>query len=256
MEDRMKFSTVSGTLAALALAWSSAIHATPSDWGELHQRLDQALAERDPAALAGLGRGIAGSGLEPEPWRHYWTAYAAYRRGLFADDDRMREQAFGQCAEAAAAAMDAGESSGESQALRGACFSQLAGMGPTAGMRYGSRAASAIDTALADAPDNPRALLVAGTQDLYTPVQWGGDKERAVRRLQRALSRFEQNAAVGRDRPWSPTWGRVDVFGQLAIALHRLGRADEARAVLARARRSGLRSEWLAGIARRLQASD
>lgn len=252
----MKYRIASGTLAALALAWGSAIHAKPGEWNDLHQRLDLALAESDSAALAGLGRWIAGSGLEPAAWRHYWTAYAAYRRGLFTDEPDARVDAFEQCADAAAAAIEAGAASGESLALRGACFSQLAGAGAMAGMRYGSRASSAIDTALADAPDNPRALLIAGTQDLYTPMQWGGDMERAVRRLERALARFEAERESGRAKPWMPTWGRIDAFGQLAIALQRLGRTDRARDVLARADAAGLRSDWLDGIAGRLEADE
>lgn len=239
-----------------AIGWSQSGADVPDQWPELVEAVESAASIADGDRLGRLASGLSETDLEPARWRDYWIAYAAYRHGLFSDDERLAEAAYEHCAEAAEAAIEHGERSGESEALRGACYSQLAGGGPMAGMRYGSRSSVAIDTALTDAPDNPRALMIGGSRDLYTPVQWGGDIERAVRRLERALDRFEAERKADRSNPWQPRWGRMDAFGHLAIAYGRLDRDDQARRVLDRAEEAGIESPWLDSIGRGLADGD
>lgn len=233
--------------------WSQTGAEDSSDWAEFVGALE---STADAERLGHLASDIGDAALEPIHWREYWTAYAAYRHGLFNDDESVAESAYKQCVESAERAIEHGERSGESEALRGACFSQLAGGGPMAGMRYGSRSGVAINTALTDAPDNPRVLMIAGTRDLYTPTQWGGDIERAVRRLERALERFTEEQSSDRTEPWQPRWGRVEAFGHLAIALDRLEREEQARRTLDRAGAAGIESPWLDGIRKSLEAKD
>lgn len=250
----MSHSIRRGLIVIFLLIGNAGLHAQQPEWSDVQQDIESAVTTTDAEALMQLETELSNADLDPAAWKSYWIAYAAYRRGLFSDSSDERKSAWKDCAEAAGRALESGAASGESLALRGTCFNMLAGTGPQAGMRFGSRASADITTALADAPDNPRALLAAGTQDLYTPVQWGGDKERAVRRLQRALDAFEAGLAEGRVQPWLPTWGYVDAHGQLAIALHRLDRGVEARAVLARASEAGLRSDWLDRIGTRIES--
>jgi tetratricopeptide (TPR) repeat protein len=226
-----------------------------ADWSGIVEGMESAAAGGDSETLARLASDLAELELDPIQWRHYWSAFAAYRQGLFSDDDSIAESAYKHCAEATETAIELGERSGESEALRGACYGQLAGTGPMAGMRYGSRSGVAVDTALTDDPDNPRALMIAGARDLYTPTQWGGDIERAIRRLERAIERYESTHQAARATPWQPRWGRMDAFGHLAIAYRRLERVDEAREVLARAETSGIESGWLDSIGKGLDES-
>jgi tetratricopeptide (TPR) repeat protein len=232
-------------------AWSQSEATALDSWPVLVEAVESAVSAGDGDRLAQLSSQLTGIELAPRPWRKYWVAYAAYRQGLFSDDEALAEAAYQRCIDATEAAISLGEQSGESEALRGACFSQLAAGGPQAGMRYGNRSAVAIDTALTDAPGNPRALMVGAARDLYTPIQWGGDIERAVRRLERALEGFASEDDSGGTDPWQPRWGRVDALGHLAIAYGRLGRSDQALGLLDQAGADGIRSAWLDDIRRR-----
>lgn len=183
-------------------------------------------------------------------WRAYWRGYVAWRRAHLADDRTAMKEHLKDCASVLEAAIDRGETSGESHALLGGCYGRLAGTGAMAGMRYGGKSQRALDEALLDAPDNPRVLLQAGISDMHTPVQFGGDPERAVRRLREARRRLAEGEPAG--RPWQPRWGRIDAAGHLALALLNLERPDAAREVLREAERRGLASQWLDRIGRRI----
>lgn len=58
---------------------------------------------------------------------------------------------------------------------------------PMKGMTLGSKSARHAKRALDYGPDNPVALFFFGSRLLYTPKMWGGDPERAVELLQRAV---------------------------------------------------------------------
>ena len=123
-----------------------------------------------------------------------------------------------------------------------------------AGRRYGSKAQSMLDEALMIAPDNPRVLLAAGINDLYTPAQYGGDIDRAARRLQEARRALTQRGNPD-DAAWHPAWGMMDIHAHLAIALLQLDRPEDALEVLHDAEEAGLESPWLNSIRNRLEAA-
>ncbi|CAH1001874.1 hypothetical protein LEM8419_02782 [Neolewinella maritima] len=61
---------------------------------------------------------------------------------------------------------------------------------PMTGMIHGSRASRYVSKGVALGPDNPAALYHAAGNLYYTPEQWGGDPEQALRYLQRAISLY------------------------------------------------------------------
>jgi len=234
--------------------WGESQEQTSASWSDLVPAMEAAAAVADTGRLEELLARLKKSEPGSSPWREYWIAFSEYRLGLFSKEKSEANAAYKRCTKTAAEAIERGELSGESEALRGACFSQLAGGGPMAGMRYGSCSAVAIETALGDAPDSPRALLIAGARDLYTPTQFGGDIDRAVQRLERAIERFAQERTTGRQAAWQPQWGVVDAYGHLATAYRQLERREEARRVLDQASATGISSPWLDSIRKDLDA--
>jgi len=237
-------------IIALSLPLQTA-PATPFEWHEFRQRIALAQSAGDVEALETLKSELEAREPEPLQWRHYWRGLIAFRAGTLAWPDGDAKRLFEACIEAAQAAIDTGEESGESRGLLGGCYGQLARGGALAGMRYGSKASAETDVALLDAPDNPRVLIFAGIRDLYTPIMFGGDPERAARRLERARQILESSGS-GHDDPWRPRWGRVDAYGHLALALNELARPDDARDALEAARAAGIESDWLDGIRHQL----
>ncbi|MEM7052995.1 MAG: hypothetical protein AAF446_00460 [Pseudomonadota bacterium] len=222
-------------------------------WSSLRSDIQSSVLSADAERLHALSLRLEQWTADDAVWANYWQAYVAYRLANVEPDDDKRKNHLRRCVDASRSAIDAGEMSGEARALQASCLGRLAGGGMLSGMRYGSRASAAKEESLIDGPDNPRVLLLAGSSDFYTPVQWGGDIDRAERRLRRALEQLETPAA-GSSKPWQPQWGRQDAYIHLAQVLHRLDRTEEALALLDRAVEQGLDSGWLQTVRRRIKA--
>lgn len=244
-------------LALFAASFPASAVGQFDDWTSFRQQAAEAVSTGDPKRLRALAVSLEDLEGAPAGWSDYWAAYLDYRTARLADDKAGLSAALEACLRKARAAADAGTDDSplraESQALLGACHASLAGTGGAAGMEHGPRAAMLRDESLLTSPDNPRVLILAGVQDVWTPVQWGGSPERAVRRLQRALQRLDVDSPAP---PWQPRWGRIDAIGHLALALGRLDRSDEARAVLERARTEGDWNGWLAWVGWQIHPGD
>jgi len=231
---------------------SSASLAEGLAWGDFRERVHEAFGNGDSEALISLAQEREEKPLEPAEWNAYWRTYLNYRAAYLAGEREADKEKLEACAETGKLAIERGENSGESHALLGLCFGQLAGTDMTAGMRHGSKAQSMLDEALMIAPENPRVLLAAGINDLYTPAQYGGDIDRAARRLEESRQAFSQRGTSDQ-AAWAPAWGMMDVHAHLAIALALLDRPMDAREVLRDAEEAGVASPWLDSIRKRLE---
>lgn len=111
----------------------------------------------------------------------------------------------------------------EAWALLASTIGMRIGISPiTRGARYGAASSSAMDKALALAPNNPRVLLLDAIGELNTPSLFGGSKNRAFDKLNRALEIF---AATGSG---DYHWGEADAFVWRGIASQRAGETDAA----------------------------
>lgn len=222
-------------------------------WSSLRSDIQSSVLSADAERLNALNLQLDEWTADDTVWANYWQAYIAYRLANIEPDDDERKNHLRRCAEASRSAIDAGEMSGEARALQASCLGRLAGGGMFSGMRYGSRAGAAKEESLIDGPDNPRVLLLAGTSDYYTPVQWGGDIDRAERLLRQALELLEAPAA-GPSEAWQPKWGRQDAYVNLALVLHALDRSEEALGLLDQAVAQGLDSGRLQTVRSRIEA--
>jgi tetratricopeptide (TPR) repeat protein len=96
----------------------------------------------------------------------------------------------------------------------------------------GLKAGTHIEEALRLAPDDPWVMLQDAIADASRPAAFGGDKERARRKLERAAALFAADRATGN----APSlWGEAETWLYLG-RLHRdAGRSAEARQALERA---------------------
>lgn len=102
-------------------------------------------------------------------------------------------------------------------------------MNPFKAMTLGPKSSRAMKRAKELAPDNPRVLLIDGTGDYFTPGMFGGDKEAALEKFERAarLAEIEQV-----DDPLMPSWGHAEAYAWIGYAHMEAGRTEKGTARL------------------------
>ncbi len=74
----------------------------------------------------------------------------------------------------------------------------------TRGYPYSRKGMTYLNEALAINPDNPRAHFLTGQHFIKTPIQFGGDLDKACAANTRAVALFERNGAIA-----GISWGEV-----------------------------------------------
>lgn len=236
-----------GALGAQAAARASAPAALLDS---LRPRIEAAVVSGQGATLdsvaSRLRAAIATSEGARDPWIHHDLAYALHRQASALIVGERARDARPMLEEAVRAAGRARELGGgaHATALEGALTGQLAGAsGMLTAMRVGPRAWRLLDSAIALAPNDPRAALLNGISRVNAPRAFGGGAEKGEAELRRAIRLYEGDP----NRSPLPTWGRADAHIWLAIALEKLGRTAEARAELLRALELAPGHRWVTG---------
>lgn len=187
--------------------------------------LDRAVARLRTASASAAGRN--------DPWVYYDLAYALHRRasGAIAEKSRDAKPLVEEAIRAAARATILGADE-HARALEGALNGQYAAVGGAlAPMRFGPRALSLLDQAVAAAPNDARVALLNGITRVNAPRAFGGGPARAEAELRRAIRLY----ASDRNATPLPTWGRADAHIWLGLALQAQDKKVEARAEFQRA---------------------
>lgn len=206
-------------LAVSSLTCGVDILAQEIDAKDLENRIDYAYFTEDAATLRNLIRGMhdaIAKGSAPDT--HYMLGFAHYRLGgvLAAKDEANAARALSDCVDELDEAIEVDEQFAEAYALQSACLAQLAGLRAMTAMINGPKSEARLEKALKLAPKNPRVALVDGLNDYRRPKTFGGDKARALTKLERAAELFErsvQNVAS------MPGWGHADVYAALGRSL-------------------------------------
>lgn len=157
---------------------------------------------------------IAKADTDYTPLSHYYAGLA-YRRLMDITDDDTQSLAYAnQSIEHLEAAVKADETFGEASALLASQYGRKMAIKPMYGMVLGPKAEEAMTRAKEHAPDSPRVVFLQAQSDYFTPEQWGGDKERAVRNLKRSIELFETGAPQD---SLQPTWGHDEAYAWLGI---------------------------------------
>ena len=167
-------------------------------------------------------------------------ATALYRQAMLSQDDddllKRAEAELGRSAEMAPLP--------ETYAMLAAVIGMQIGSSPLRGMTLGPKANAMMSRALELGPTNPRVWMAHGISAVNTPRLFGGGTERAIERLQKAVTYFEEEA--GRD-PTGPRWGHAEAYAWLGIAYTRDEQWDRAAAALDEALRLEPDFAWVSG---------
>ena len=122
----------------------------------------------------------------------------------------------------------------EKMALLAGCLGLKISLSPMSGITLGPRAMGLLDQALAQAPGNPRVLVMRGVQVLHSPAFVGGGPDKAIPILQAAVAAAAKEPVA--NDPWAPAWGKVESLSWLALAQAQAGQVPAAKATMAQAR--------------------
>ena len=159
---------------------------------------------------------------------HYYTALCDYRlTAYFMAQDAVGEA--GMHVDGALKhleeAMDLEPSRGEPYALYASMLGFKIALNPSLGMSLGMKTFDYFGQALAKEPDNPRVNLMKGSADLFTPEQYGGGADVAIRSLTKAVELFEKETV---DNPVEPSWGKEEAYTFLGMAFKQKGNIEKA----------------------------
>ncbi len=173
-------------------------------------------------------------GSQYQALAHYYAALADRRmlNQLPQDAKDKREPVVNDAIEHLEEATQLDSTMADAWALLTSCYGQMMGLYPMKGRTLGPKSEKALKMAKELAPENPRVWLISGQQDYFTPEQYGGDKERALNKFQKAARLAEQETV---DDPLHPSWGHVEAYFWLGYAHLQAERYEQARTALEKA---------------------
>lgn len=98
-------------------------------------------------------------------------------------------------------------------------------LNPEKAMSLGFETYQYFGKAFEKSPENPRVHYLKGVSDLYTPEQYGGGADAAIKTLEKSVALFEKEKI---DDPVKPSWGKDEAYTFLGIAFSQKGDKDKA----------------------------
>lgn len=239
---------LSGSLALEAAPQSSSQAAAPLAQQQtaatklqlagMQQRVQQAFAsdmrsgkaEALPALLQLFAAERPTGNRSLEQLHTYWQAYLRFFQTLYYSQHQQHERAAEAVGEGIKLLEDYGHKGSEEYALlarlEGLATSYAGSKTPQLAMSMAEHAAQAI----ALDPQNPRAYVVAGVNNYFTPVAFGG-KTKVKEYLTKALELPAQQTPSD----YLPSWGRDEAYEYLIRLYLDTGARDEAAALCTKA---------------------
>jgi tetratricopeptide (TPR) repeat protein len=103
----------------------------------------------------------------------------------------------------------------EAYALLASCYGQKIRFYPLAGIILGPKSGSALSTALALEPENPRVVLLNAMSTYFTPALFGGSKEEGLQGFRKATALFDRWKSAD---SLQPDWGYDEAYIWIGIA--------------------------------------
>ena len=163
----------------------------------------------------------------------YYLALCEYRLAtLFASVPDEQIQCINRTIEHLKSAIELEDNFSDAHALLASAYSQKLGLKPHLGMVLGPETKRVLEKSKRLEGDNPRVVLIDGMGDYYTPAVFGGDKQRAISKLEQALELFAKEEI--RD-PFQPSWGYDEACAYLGIMRQEAGDIEGAREAFVKA---------------------
>ncbi|CAM3415138.1 tetratricopeptide repeat protein [Salinibacter ruber] len=221
----------SSTPMAPASSASSALESAAAD-SLLRQVKTQIREATDEGSLDSLKQARAwakqATGGDRAALAHYYAALADYRMSnrLPEEDEARRGRVIEDAIGHLKRATEINGTMADAWALLSGYYGQMMGMNPMQGMSLGPKANEAMKRAKEHGPNNPRVWIIDGTSDFYTPGMFGGDKEKALTKFEKAARLAEQGSP---DDPLMPGWGHAEAHAWVGVAHMEAERYDPAR---------------------------
>ena len=200
-----------------------------ADLAALRERIDEAYYARDlqgieaaREALLAAGRASAEADIAA-----YYAAYARFRQSLVAAGDKKAARRYlDGCITDLETLIERRPDGARAHAMLASCYGTSAQFYILRAPARGLQAGRHLEQALKLAPDDPWVILQDAIADYSRPAAFGGDKERARTKLERAAALFqaERSAADA-----APAWGEAETWLYLGRFHRDAGRTAEAR---------------------------
>ena len=197
----------------------------PGEFLAAKERLMTAYFQSDVDALADVGEDLAA-------WRedaqlghlaNYYLGFAAYQHALLVPDDQ-KLKLFREAEDRLKEAVRRDETFSEAHALLSRIYPMYYRFDPRRAAIVGLLGDEHLATSVRLDPDNPQILAIQGLDFLYSPPEYGGDAERGIEFLRRAIDRFAELREWGSTA--EPDWGGATVWVWYGQALQEREETD------------------------------
>ena len=173
----------------------------------------------------------------------YYLALCEYRLAVpFAADPDERAQCINRTIEHLKQAIELEDNFSDAHALLASAYGQKISLKPHLGMVLGPETKRVLEKSKRLEGDNPRVVLIDGMSDYNTPSMFGGDKKRAISKMEHALELFAKEEI--RDA-FQPSWGYDEACAQLGIMHQEAGDIEGAREAFAKALKVNPNNGWV-----------
>ena len=168
-----------------------------------------------------------------EEFALYYLALCEYRLAtLFAATPDEQTQCINRTIEHLKGAIELEDNFSDAHAFLASAYGQKLGLKPHLGMALGPETKRVLEKSKRLDGNNPRVVLIDGMSDYYTPAVFGGDKQRAISKMEHALELFAKEEI--RDA-LQPSWGYDEACAQLGIMRQEAGDIEGAREAFVKA---------------------
>lgn len=163
----------------------------------------------------------------------YYLALCEYRLAtLFAAAPDEKAQSINRTIEYLKETIELEDNFSDAYALLASAYGQKLGLKPHLGMALGPETKTVLEKSKRLDGNNPRVVFIDGMSDYYTPAMFGGDKKRAISKMEHALELFAKEEI--RD-PFQPSWGYDEAYAHLGIMRQEAGDVEGARRAFVKA---------------------
>ena len=178
-----------------------------------------------------------------EEFALYYLALCEYRLAtLFAAAPDEKTECINRTIEYLKEAIELEDNFSDAHALLANAYGQKLGLKPHLGMTLGPETKRVLEKSKRLEGDNPRVVLTDGISDYYTPAMFGGDKQRAISKMEQALALFAKEEI--RD-PFQPSWGYDEACAHLGIMRQEAGDIEGAREAFGKALEVNPNNGWV-----------
>ena len=178
-----------------------------------------------------------------EEFALYYLALCEYRLAtLFAATPGEQAESINRTIEHLKEAIELEDNFSDAHALLASAYGQRLGLKPHLGMALGPETKRVLEKSKRLDGNNPRVVLIDGMSDYYTPAMFGGDKQRAIFKMEHALELFAKEEI--RD-PFQPSWGYDEACAQLGVMRQEAGDIEGAREAYVKALEVNPNNGWV-----------